>query len=204
MSKTQKTVAIFSTIGFLGIVMLGFQNCSKTRFTEAPGATILKTAEIDGSTQTTPGDDGVTAGAGDGEEEIPPGDYPTYPQEPTPPVSDGKKNPPKGPPSGDVHAMDLVECQMLHPNKKVVLGSEFEVSPSNSSSHRVCMSRHACLDLINAYAIRHECSLAPGAGQDANQVQCTEIFPGSKGTCHNATILSDDQVSEILDLLASK
>ena len=93
---------------------------------------------------------------------------------------------------------------MLHPNRKIVLGSEFEMSPSNASSHRVCMTRHACLSLINAYAERHECSLAPGLGQDAEPTQCTEVFPGTKGTCHNATVLSDEQVSEQLDQLAAK
>jgi hypothetical protein len=95
---------------------------------------------------------------------------------------------------------------MLHPNRKIVLGPEFEVSPSNASSTRVCMSRHACLDIINEYAASHDCSLdvGPGAAPADPNLQCTEIFPGSKGTCHNAAILNDDQVRANLDKLSAK
>jgi hypothetical protein len=67
------------------------------------------------------------------------------------------------------------------------------------------MSENACLKLINAYAVQHDCSLDLGQGAAANlQAQCTEIFPGSKGTCHNAAVLTDEQVSNLLTKMSSK
>lgn len=230
MSKSQKTVAIITTVGILGIVMLGFQNCSKTRFTDTSGATILKTADIAEGDVSQPGDDGVVPGDGQDVPPAAPGDgdvadtpsptssptdgvvkgnpnpkFNDVPQDGDVPPAGGKKDQPSDQPTDGQEVADLVECQMLHPNKKIILAPEFEVSPSNKSATRVCMSRHACLELINAYAVKHDCSLATGAGQEAaSDLQCTEIFPGSKGTCHNATILSDDQVSGILDVLAAK
>lgn len=113
---------------------------------------------------------------------------------------------PSASPTPVVAQGDLVECQMLHPNRKIVLGEDLKQSPSNRSSTRVCMSEAACLQIINAYAVRHSCSLAYGEGEDPDdpQLQCTEIFPGTNGTCNNARILSDDEVRENLEILSSK
>jgi len=135
----------------------------------------------------------------------------------TPPPGDGQPTPtptstptptptPSPSPNDSVASGKIVECQMLHPNRKIVLSSDLEMSPSNASSTRVCMSEKACLDIINDYAVTHNCSLAPGKDSAAAdpQLQCTEIFPGSKGTCHNATILSDQQVVDQLKYLYSK
>lgn len=121
------------------------------------------------------------------------------------PVAGGNKDGDKVPPGQSAQLPDLVECQMLHPNKKVVLETSMQVQHGNSSSIRICMSTNACLSLINEFAVKHSCSLdasAPEAAADA-QAQCTEIFPGSRGTCKNATILSDAQVSELLVKLAA-
>lgn len=117
----------------------------------------------------------------------------------------GNKDGDKVPPGQSAQLPDLVECQMLHPNKKVVLEVAMQVQHGNSSAIRICMSTNACLNLINQFAVKHSCSLdasAPEAAADA-QAQCTEIFPGSRGTCKNATILSDAQVSELLVKLAA-
>lgn len=254
MSKTQKFAAILTTAGFLGVVLLGFQNCSQTRFTQDPGFSILKTEGASDSSSSTPGDDGVIAGdpnspppgsdippeddtvvpppPGDSADvpPPPPGDSADVP--PPPPPGDSSSNPPvdepsnqvgdnnnnngggnngdhpvppqQPPSSGSQESADLVECQMLRPSKKIILSPEFVVSSSNASSSRVCMSRHACLELVNAYASEHNCSLAAGPGQEAEAKQCTGVFPGSRGTCRNAAILSDAQVMDILNHLAGK
>jgi hypothetical protein len=195
MFKAQKGVFLITTAGFLAAIVLGFQNCSQTKFTEASGASILKTEAADADTSSA-GDDGS---------------MPDVPDHPSQANNGGKKDHPNSGspvtdvPDDSVESADIVECQMLHPNRKIILGAEIVESPSNASSSRVCMSRNACLELVNAYAARHDCSLATGAGHEADpQLQCTEIFPGSRGTCHNAKILSDDEVAEILNRLASK
>jgi len=171
------------------VVVLAYQNCSRTHFSgDLEGAQLKAVAVDDGSRST--GDDGQTSGG-----DVPPRSGP--PDKSSPP---GKDNPPH---KGE-DTSGLVECQMLHPNKKVVLNYDLLVQPGNSSTVRVCMSENACLKLINEFAIKHSCSLeasAPSSAADA-QRQCTEIFPGSKGTCHNATVVSDAQVSELLKKLS--
>ncbi|MBS1970798.1 MAG: hypothetical protein JSU04_10845 [Bdellovibrionales bacterium] len=192
------------------VVLFGYQNCSQTHFSSDLDGAVLKAEAIP--------DDGHTAGD-DGQVLMPPGDgvQPTPTATPTPAPTatpDDKKGGPKDPSSLPPQAggkdkdktsdgtdvSGLVECQMLHPNKKVVLSYELFVQHGNSTSVRVCMSENACLKLINAFAVQHSCSLdasAPMAQADAGR-QCTEIFPGSKGTCHNASIVTDAQVSELL------
>ncbi|WP_413587097.1 hypothetical protein [Bdellovibrio sp. HCB274] len=99
----------------------------------------------------------------------------------------------------------LVECEINHPNAKVTL-MESLMPGSNAQSSRICMSKHACLELINEYAVQRDCTLNPGAATSpsSNGIQCTKIFPGSKGTCHNAQVLSDSQVEGLLVVLGSK
>lgn len=92
---------------------------------------------------------------------------------------------------------NLVECDMGRANSKVILTSFLKASPSNSSATRVCMSENACLKIINEFAAKRDCSLSNSAAGDSDK-QCTEIFPGSQGTCKNAAKISDAQVSEIL------
>ncbi|WP_413578138.1 hypothetical protein ACLVWU_06305 [Bdellovibrio sp. HCB290] len=97
----------------------------------------------------------------------------------------------------------LVECEINHPNAKVTL-MESLMPGSNAQASRICMSEHACLEVINEYAVQHDCSLNPGpaTSPSSNGIQCTKIFPGSKGTCHNAQVLSDKQVADLLAKLA--
>lgn len=216
MSKVKKGVFLVSTAGVLTAILLGFQNCSKTQFTEATGGSVLKTeAAEEGSGNTSAGDDGSmadvpdspnAANTPDSTSDVPDTQHPSQAN------NGGKKDRPEEDDStssedeeDSVAAADIVECQMLHPNRKIVLGPEIEISSSNAASSRVCMSRSACLELVNAYANRHDCSLAAGAGQDPTEArQCTEIFPGSKGTCNHAKILADAEVTEILNILANK
>lgn len=94
---------------------------------------------------------------------------------------------------------DLVECDLGGPNSKVILSGNLKKG-SNASSTRVCMSENACLTIINAFAAQRDCSLAQtaGASNSPTSEQCTQIFPGSRGTCKNASKLADDQVAAIL------
>jgi len=96
-------------------------------------------------------------------------------------------------------AEDLVECQLGSPNAKIILNLNF-VTGSNDSATRICMSKNACLSLFNTYAAERGCSLSSGPATAAAPAgtQCTEIFPGSKGTCHNAKALTDAQVTSML------
>jgi hypothetical protein len=66
------------------------------------------------------------------------------------------------------------------------------------------MSEFACLELVNGYAAARNCSLNSGpATTPGSNAQCTERFPGSRGTCHNATVLSDAEVMELLAGMAA-
>jgi len=208
--------SLFLSIAASVTLVLGFQNCTNTRFTSNLDGAVLKAEALPvDSVVRDEGDDGQT---------VAPGDVPPNPE---PPIDDPSSTPPPddkkadsghpdapsagGSPQGDGpsdsdQATGLVECQMLHPNKKIVLSYEFEVKHTNSSSVRACMSRNACLSLINAYAVANSCSLVPGEPNSAgsNQAQCTEIFPGSKGTCHNATVLSDEDVLSLLKKMSEQ
>src|SRR5437868_6849241 len=108
---------------------------------------------------------------------------------PTAPVADGSVSADAG----------LVECQLGSPNAKIILNSDFETG-SNASATRICMSKNACLSIFNAYAAARSCSLSSGAATASAPAgtQCTQVFPGSKGTCHNAKALTDTQVKDML------
>lgn len=94
---------------------------------------------------------------------------------------------------------ELVECELNGAKDKIVLGSNVTIG-SNAQVSRICMSENACLNLINEYAVSHDCSLSAGAATSpsSNGVQCTKVFPGSKGTCKNAKVLSDVEISALL------
>ncbi len=187
--KWNKLSFYLTSTSLMLVVLFGYQNCSQTHFSSDLGGAVLKAETI--SDGHTTGDDGQVAALPVDDEKGDPKDSP---------ISDGTISGGKGKTSDGAAASGLVECQMLHPNKKIVLGYDLYVQPGNSSSVRVCMSENACLKLINAFAVQHSCSLdvsAPMAQADAGR-QCTEIFPGSKGTCQNASIVTDAQVSELL------
>lgn len=123
---------------------------------------------------------------------------PTGGEDPAPPVS----NPPgKGKKSKDA---DIVECMIGHPNVKVTLTTSSFVPGSNAVETRVCMSRNACLNIVNEYAAVRGCSLSKGGPTTPGLAgdQCTGIFPGSKGTCKNAKFLNDGAISTLLTEMA--
>lgn len=115
---------------------------------------------------------------------------------------------------------DIVECDMGASNQIIELAATdpkiFLVGSSNqlvnngdpnsndnsgdgTETGRVCMSQNACLVLMNSYASVRSCTLHTGAATaSSTATQCTAIFPGSLGTCKNATIVSDSQVAAIL------
>ncbi|MFM6929301.1 MAG: hypothetical protein ACKOX6_12615 [Bdellovibrio sp.] len=94
---------------------------------------------------------------------------------------------------------ELVECELNGAKDKIVLSTNVATG-SNAQVSRICMSENACLNLINEYAVSHDCSLSSGAATSpsSNGVQCTKVFPGSKGTCKNAKALSDAEISGLL------
>jgi hypothetical protein len=101
------------------------------------------------------------------------------------------------PPTSD--SSSVVECDMASSSDKITVSSgKFVVSHSNAASDRVCMSPHACLEIINAFANAHSGSLDSSQPSSGSHHQCTDPFPGSQGTCNNATVLSDSQVAAIL------
>lgn len=196
--KWNKLSFYLTSASLLMVVLFGYQNCSQTHFSSDLDGAVLKAETI--SDGHTAGDDGQVLVPGDGVQPTPmatPDDKKGGPKDPSsmPPQAGGKDKTLDG-----TDVSGLVECQMLHPSTKIVLSYELFVQHGNSTSVRVCMSENACLKLINAFAVQHSCSLdasAPMAQADAGR-QCTEIFPGSKGTCHNASIVTDAQVSELL------
>ncbi len=188
--KVSKLIAVIA--GF-GLVVL-FQNCAQTEFSPSETGGINKlVAEGDEANGTIAQTDS-------------PSPAPAPAPSPAPPSGPGNSgnngnNPPsdsEGAPGGPLTG--LVECQVEHPNWKVIQGpSRVLADHSNSSRTRICMSENACLKLINSYAVARGCSLQTGAATSAGATgQCTEIFPGSKGTCHNAAVLSDDAVAKLL------
>jgi hypothetical protein len=100
----------------------------------------------------------------------------------------------------------LVECEMGYSNQKISSaggGSDLVEQSGNSSSDRLCMSSHACLDLINSYAVMRGCTLNPGEPTTTSaKGQCTSAFPGSKGTCKNASVFSDREIEDVLSGMA--
>ncbi|HEY8270835.1 MAG TPA: hypothetical protein VIG33_08080 [Pseudobdellovibrionaceae bacterium] len=94
----------------------------------------------------------------------------------------------------------LVECELGSPSLKIKLNQDFDAEHSNSQSSRVCMTENACLKVLNTYAADRKCSMDLGTPYSSGSpAQCTKIFPGSKGTCHNAKVLSDDAIKAILE-----
>gem|GEM_PF-4245363 len=106
--------------------------------------------------------------------------------------------------SSSASSSDLVECE-LNASAKITLEHFFEAETRNDADDRVCMSSHACLNLLNDYALARNCSLdlgAPSTAHSANAA-CTAVFPGSVGTCQHAKTLSDSAVVALLAAMSS-
>ena len=70
------------------------------------------------------------------------------------------------------------------------------------------MTKHACLVMLNEYASERNCQLSSGVLQapldsSAPPRQCLRAFSGSPGTCHNASILTDEEVSNTLSAMVA-
>lgn len=114
----------------------------------------------------------------------------------TPVNEEPEKHDPK---SDEDASINVVECEIISSKQKIILSEVLQIG-SNASASRVCMSENACLQLINAYSAKRDCSLSAGPSSLASsESQCTRIFPGSKGTCRNATVISDEKVAQILE-----
>jgi hypothetical protein len=178
-------------------VFVAFQNCARTEFSPAqdqPG--FLKTE----SSAVTDGD-GATGI--DPSVPAPIAELPAPEVSPTPKPGPKDDMPRPTPKVADVDTSSLIECELGSPNKKVVFGTSL-VPGSNASSTRVCMSEDSCLKVINAYAAVRDCALnrGPASSTASPNSQCTKIFPGSKGTCHNAKVMSDAEISSVLAAMA--
>ena len=189
MKLKRAQIKIAMVFGFSTLTILAFQNCSKVDFAENEAA-IFKAASTSEDSLRDPGVD--------------PTIDPVIASQP-PKGKDPESNQPK---DKDDHTDDdkdasdsLVECELISPNQKIILDQLLKKG-SNAFATRVCMSENACLKLINSYAAKRNCTLSLGASslQDS-EAQCTKIFPGSKGTCHNAGVISDEKVVEALDLM---
>lgn len=95
------------------------------------------------------------------------------------------------------HLAGMVECEMLSSKNKIVLSDSLSLG-SNALNTRICMSENACLKILNDFAAARECSFVQTKDLTTAQRQCTRIFPGSKGTCKNAKIISDQQIEALL------
>jgi hypothetical protein len=173
-------------LGFSTITIIAFQNCSNVNFSKDQNSSVFKA-----SSEDDPGSPVVDPGA--------PAVDPSAPVAETPPA---EQVPDDSVENEDVDSDSLVECELISPKQKIIFDQVLSQG-SNKSATRVCMSENACLQLINSYAAKRDCKLSLGASslQDSES-QCTRIFPGSKGTCHNAGVVSDDKVAEVLDKMA--
>lgn len=206
------------TIGAASLVcIIAFQNCSPANFVGQAGNPVVFTSMTPDAAEDLvrdPGIDPNTDGDSDPVSDPVAGPVSDPVSDPVagpvsdpvadPVVSDPGKRPSKDPisdeePENQSESSNLVECELIHPNQKVILSGVF-MKGSNNSATRVCMSENACLKLINEYASKRDCTLGLGASSEsASETQCTKIFPGSKGTCHNAAVISDDNVMGILN-----
>jgi hypothetical protein len=190
---------MFLGIAALGVVLIGFQNCAKTNFKEATETTAsLKTEDMSSlSTPTLPTTDATPT------PDTTPVPTPTTSPSPSPSLTPTPTPTPVVQSTPDTSA-SIVECDLKRPNSKVIYSSSSLGVGSNAKASRACMSEKACLSLINDYASVRNCSLLPGAPSTAKSAsQCTAIFPGSKGTCKNAKVLTDAEVTDLLTKMAA-
>jgi hypothetical protein len=195
-----KTFGFAASVLILGLTFIAFQNCARTEFAQAEDkVSFLKTegsdfAGVDNET-------GVDPNAPAPDVELPAPEASPTPMASATPKSNPKNDSP-GRPSKVADVSSLIECELGHPNKKVVFGTSFAPG-SNASSTRVCMSEDSCLKVINAYAAVRDCALnlGPASSSASPNSQCTKIFPGSKGTCHNAKVMSDQEIASVLQAM---
>ena len=169
-------------LGIAAFLQVAFLNCSKVSFAEQePALFSLESTDPNAPIVLDPPNS-----------EMPPNNE-------MPPVNE---EPPINGEDASIDSIDAVECELISSNQKIILGEVLQIG-SNKQASRVCMSENACLRLINAYASQRDCNLSAGASSlAASEAQCTKIFPGSKGTCRNATLISDERVTEILNTMA--
>jgi hypothetical protein len=186
-----------------------FQNCSQAEFgSNVKFEAVDKASPPDGdapSDDGTPSDDNPTDdNPDDGDAPNPsptPAPTPSTPTTPCPGRScDNDRTPP---PSDDAPSgTGIVECVLGGPSVKVVLSETFQPG-SNARRTRVCMTQNACLVLLNTYTTQRGCTLNSGAPTTPDSTaQCTGIFPGSRGTCKHAQVVTDEQLSAILTGMA--
>jgi hypothetical protein len=161
-------------VSFLGFLSLFFQNCSKSNFEPVSADSYFKAESV-----VDPADDQIA-------------DVVAIQPVASSTVSTDDM----------VTTTDVVECELLGQNQKIVLASDLAVDSSNNESSRVCMSGYACVKLLNAYAAEHNCSLDRGpASSPGSQAVCAKKFPGSQGVCANARMISDSEVEKILEAM---
>ena len=180
----------------MGTLIFGFQNCSKVAPSEVEfSQASLQTAAI----PTGAGDDSAIVDDSTPSPSPSPSSSPSNGHASNGGKDQGHSCNGKDDSSIDQSADQLVECELNSSSDKVVLAESIAIG-SNAQLNRICMSENACLNLVNEYAVSHDCSLTPGAATSpsSNGVQCTKVFPGSKGTCKNAKVLSDADVSALL------
>jgi hypothetical protein len=237
-----KKPGVYFAMASVAVVLIAFQNCSKTNFTQSQPEMSLKTEDMIQGTATNsdlpqdivvqppvappvqppaPGDSGDVVVPAPGASPVvtatpvvmpsPVNQVPPVVGAPVPPVVKGPGKSPGNPNAGGVgngkppqalNAADVVECDLKRPSSKVIFSRSLGVG-SNASATRVCMSEHACLNLLNAYAAARDCSLAAGAATSQASGQCTAIFPGSRGTCKKAQILTDAQVTDLITAMGA-
>lgn len=171
-----------------GLVLVGFQNCAEYKFQEDSASP--RSALFLGSV---------------GQDEL------VYIQEeenvasPTPPVNAPSSEIPSvqdqivvsDQDANDQYQDAFIECHIPSNQKFVTLGKIFD-SGSNSVNSRVCMSEEACLTLVNSYLAARDCQFDGLKGSGGSDRQCTQVFPGSKGTCRNAVLVDDQKIVQII------
>jgi hypothetical protein len=201
-------VGLIALGGFCLIAALMFQNCGKVKFAANNNDAALVAIEDGAMRDENPLEDlTLTPPANGGD--APPNSEPHSPPQPPPPQQnqpprDEVTERPKHKDGKDHH--DLVECMVG--KLKVAFADLLEAQHSNASLTRACMSRHACLNLVNSFAAERGCTLTPGIAtselEGAPTITCTSVFPGSRGTCKRAKHLSDEEVSNLLRSMAEK
>ncbi len=94
----------------------------------------------------------------------------------------------------------LVECMLL--DKKIVLASKDSVrSDPSAPKTKVCMSKNACLNIVNQFAHPRNCELVKDIASNASGKDCTEDSKESGSSCKDAAALTDDDVKNLLSNL---
>ena len=199
MKRKSENLILLKTLGFLGMVC-AITSCGKSFDSSGNVALSSRTSSLLYSTSAS---GTVTLTCPDGQAPLldsinpcPTSSMPT----PTP-ISTATPTP-TATPVGSVDLTSVIECELGAPNVKITLSQDLS-GGSNAENSRVCMSENACLNLVNTYAEARNCSLSLGLPTTLSAQNCTGIFPGSKGTCHKAQVLSDDEVANLLKKMAN-